>query len=49
MNELETQNLSLHDYVIRKSVVSLIMKGGFAWILLALMMGSTDLWLFRRA
>jgi membrane protein YdbS with pleckstrin-like domain len=37
MNELETQNLNPHDYVIRRSVVSLILKGAFAWILLALM------------
>lgn len=35
MNELETQNL--HDYTIRKSVITLLLKGGFAWFLLALM------------
>ncbi len=35
MNELETQNL--HEQTIRKSILVLLVKGGIAWMLLALM------------
>lgn len=34
MNELEEQNL--HEHIVRKSVAVLILEGGIAWILMAL-------------